>query len=132
MKRVLATFILILMFLCGCKNDSKLQNSSQNIGINQLKIDTFSYSSDYNYYKDDVGAKKSGFNNTEKSMINNTEDIVNLAKLECTVKYDTINITFDADSKIYKVCFSKKGYTGGDQAVYINQDGITQFIVYGE
>ncbi len=28
--------------------------------------------------------------------------------------------------------FTKKEFVGGDQSVYINQNGITQLIVYGE
>lgn len=117
---------MFLVLLCGC---SQKQQTDQ---ANHLTIGNFSYEEDFNYYKDDPGLHQSGFVNTEKADISNPEQVIELANKECTVDYDTVSIAFDATSTMYKVNFSKKNYVGGDQSVYINQDGITQLIIYGE
>ena len=84
---------------------------------------------------------ESGFVNNERAEINNAEQAVELAKKECTVAYNSINVAFDAEEKIYRVNFSigstvvngQTVYTlGGDQSVYIDQNGVTKLIVYGE
>lgn len=41
-------------------------------------------------------------------------------------------MAFDSGLEIYKVSFYKEEWVGGNQNVYINQDGITQLIISGE
>lgn len=41
-------------------------------------------------------------------------------------------MAFDSELEIYKVSFYKEERVGGNQNVYINQDGITQLIISGE
>ena len=126
MRKIICLLTVFLVLLCGC---SQKQQTDQ---ANHLTIGNFSYEEDFNYYKDDPGLHQSGFVNTEKADISDPEQVIELANKECTVDYDTVSIAFDATSTMYKVNFSKKNYVGGDQSVYINQDGITQLIIYGE
>lgn len=123
MKRVICLFAVLVLLLCGCSQENKPA---------QIKVESFSYEDDCDYYKDEPGVKQSGFINIEKSELNSAEQAVNLAKKECTVEYDTINVAFDSDLIIYRVSFYKEECLGGNQDVYINQEGITQLIIYGE
>ena len=112
-----------VFLLCGCSKD----NSEK-----QINVENFSYKSDSTYYKDDPGVKESGFVNIEQSEVNDAEMAVELAKKECTIEYDTVGVAFDSELKIYRVSFYKENQLGGNQDVYINQNGTTQLIIYGE
>ena len=79
-----------------------------------------------------MGVKRAGFVNTEELEIKDVDHAVELAKKECTVAYDTISVDYDAEAKVYRVCFGKENVPGGNQDVYINQQGVTELIVYGE
>ncbi len=123
MKRIIYVLAGLVLVLCCC---SKPESSDQ------FNINEFSYKTDCSYYENDPGVKLSGFINTEKCELKTAEEAVELAKKECVVEYDTINVAFDATMKIYKVSFSKENFLGGNQDVYIGQDGITLRIVFGE
>ena len=123
MKRIICLLFSFLFLLCGCSKD----NSEK-----QINVESFSYKSDCTYYKDEPGVKESGFVNIEQSEVNDAEKAVDLAKKECTIKYDTIDVAFDSELKIYRVSFYKENQVGGNQDVYINQKGITQLIISGE
>lgn len=119
----LAVFVCLVLLLGGC---------SQNGRSDQLDVGTFSYTEDYTTYKDEPGVKHSGFVNTEKTELKDTRQAVKLAKKECLVEYDTISVAFDENSAFYRVSFYKKGWCGGGQTVYIDRNGVTQLMVYGE
>lgn len=123
MKRTICLIGILLLLLCSC---------SQNNPSSEFKVEAFSYETDFDCYKDDPGVKHSGFVNTKKSELKSAEQAVEFAKNECSVDYDTINVAFDSDSKIYRVSFCKDGWGGGNQDIYINQEGITQLVIYGE
>ncbi len=123
MKKLFCAFIVLIVLLCGC---------SQTQTFDENAVESFSYNTDYASYKDESGVKETGFVNTEKTEINNANDAVELAKKECTVQYDTIDVAFDKDMAIYRVSFYNKNMAGGSQDIYINQDGITQLSVQGE
>jgi len=129
MKKVLCLIVTAIILLCSCSNDTQDIQSDVNINFN---VGGFSYESDLSYYEEGPGVKKSGFVNTEKSEISNTDKAVELAQKECTVKYDSIGVDYDSQQKIYRISFYKKDWVGGDQSVYIDQNGITLLIVYGE
>ncbi len=76
--------------------------------------------------------KTSGFQNASTNPILTADKAVSLAKVEVTVSYDTVSVSFDNDAEMWSVNFFRKGYLGGDQTVYLNGNGITQLIVYGE
>ena len=123
MKRVVCLVAVLLLALCGCSQNDKTQ---------QINVGSFSYAEDCAYYKDGPGVKKSGFVNNEESELDSAEQAVDLAKKECTVDYDTIDVAHDLATGIYRISFYKEGWLGGNQDVYINQKGITQLIIYGE
>ncbi len=123
MKRVVCLVAVLLLALCGCSQNNKTQ---------QINVESFSYAEDCAYYKDGPGVKKSGFVNNEESELDSAEQAVDLAKKECTVDYDTIDVAHDLETGIYRISFYKEGWLGGNQDVYINQKGITQLIIYGE
>lgn len=75
---------------------------------------------------------ESGFVNNERAEINNPEQAVELAKKECIIAYGSINVAFDAEEKIYRVDFFTENTAGGGQSIYIDQNGITKLVVYGE
>jgi len=123
MKRVVCLLFAFVFLLCGCtKNNSE----------KQIDVESFSYKSDCAYYKDDPGVKESGFVNIEQSEVDDAEKAAELAKKECTIEYDTVGVAFDSELKIYRVSFYKEDQLGGNQDVYIDQNGITQLIIYGE
>ena len=123
MKRIVCLLFAFVFLLFGCSKD----NSEK-----QINVENFSYKSDSTYYKDDPGVKESGFVNIEQSEVNDAEMAVELAKKECTIEYDTVGVAFDSELKIYRVSFYKEDQYGGNQDVYINQNGTTQLIIYGE
>ncbi len=106
-------------------------------GCNQPKTNTevsaFSYSEHAEIYKDDSpGVKHSGFVNTNESKIASAEDALERAKKECTIEWDTSHVSFDKELSVWMVSFYTEGMLGGDQCVYLDSNGITLLIVYGE
>ena len=126
--------LIFTLFLClsGCSDNMDNKNNVENFKNNKINVGSFSYTEDFECYKDEAGTKMTGFVNTQKTQLESVAQAVELAKKECTVEYDTISAAFDADLKIYRISFFMDEFLGGDQNVYINQDGITQMIVYGE
>lgn len=92
----------------------------------------FSYAEDYECYKDEAGVYFNGFVNVTPLEIENAEDAVSRAMLECTVEYNTVSVDYDSEAEMWKVNFGKELTLGGGQTVYMNKDGITYLIVYGE
>lgn len=78
-----------------------------------------------------AGVKGRGFKNTTEVDADDF-DAVELAKNECTVEYDSYDVAYDSKNGIWRVVFYKSGTVGGDQTVYIDSDGITKLIIYGE
>ena len=124
MKRIAWLLIALLLLLCGC---------SQADADNGIYVSSFSYEEVCLFYEaETVGIKRADFVNTEISVIENADQAVELAKKECTVEYDTFSVSYDQDAEIYCVSFGIEDLDGGNQDVYINQNGITELIVYGE
>ena len=97
-----------------------------------VSIPSFSYAKDSGIYvKDGPGVKTFGFVNTSEIELS-FDNVVELAKNERTVKYDTTKVYFDSSSNMWKVVFYDEDVLGGDQTVYIDGRGITALIVYGE
>lgn len=85
-----------------------------------------------NYKPGDPGVKTSGFKNTSGQAVTNSAEAVERAKRECTIEYDTVTVLHDNRSYVWSVTFSTRGTLGGDQTVYLGEDGVTLLIVYGE
>lgn len=117
------------------------QSTKPEIAEPYISIRDFSYAEDCEIYVDgEPGVKTSGFVNTADVDID-LNNVVEVAKNECTVKWDTVNVYLDTSAGIWKVvfftgCVERDGYiecvAGGDQSVYLDYDGKTVLIVYGE
>ncbi len=123
MKRILCVVLLLILTMSAC---------STRRASNEYDVSSFSYESDCTYYKDEGGVQLSDFKNTEKSELKTPSRAVELAKTECVVEYDTIDVAFDEQTKVYRISFSKENRAGDNQDVYLSQDGITLMIVFGE
>jgi hypothetical protein len=101
--------------------------------ISESKVKSFSYGAVCQTYKPgDPGVKTEGFKNTSEQSVATTEEAAERAKNECTIGYDTITVLYDANEKTWSVTFSTAGTPGGCQTVYLNGNGVTLLIVYGE
>lgn len=97
------------------------------------KVEAFSYSQDASMYiSGSPGIKTEGFNNAQKSTVTKKEEAIDLAKNEVTIEYDKVDVYYDNTYSMWLVCFSAKDILGGGQSVYIDKDGLTVLIVYGE
>ena len=77
--------------------------------------------------------KTEGFVNTRPSGSDLPVSVLlEKAKAECTVEYDTVRIQFDPRSYVFSIDFYVKDVLGGDESVYIDLAGRTKLIVYGE
>ena len=102
-------------------------------GIENLTPLSFSYEEDTAVYKDgDPGVNPHAFANVNSQPIDSQDTALELAKNECTVEYDTTNIYYDRGTAMWKVAFFTAGILGGDQTVYLDGNGITRLVVYGE
>lgn len=132
---------LIIMILClgfvlslvGCGTKAE-QNENQQIEAENLNtsILDFSYAEDSAIYVEgEPGVKTSGFVNTTESNVN-LGNIVEVAKAECTIEYNNSKIYQDTVADIWKVDFFTDGTLGNCQTVYLDSNGRTVLIVYGE
>lgn len=84
------------------------------------------------YKPGDPGVKTSGFKNMSKQTVTNSAEAAERAKNECTIEYDTVTVLRDGWDYVWSVTFSTQGTLGGCQTVYLNDEGVTLLIVYGE
>lgn len=98
------------------------------------EIREFSYAQELEYYKvGDPGVKHEHFNNWNiESEITGAIDAIVRAKFELTIEYDTISVSYDEISNMWRVDFWTLDLDGNSQSVYINGKGLTCYIVYGE
>ncbi|MBE6677413.1 MAG: VWA domain-containing protein [Ruminococcaceae bacterium] len=76
--------------------------------------------------------KTDGFVNEDSDPITCSEDAVERAALECTVEYDTVATHYSHIDHTWAVHFSMTDTAGGDQIVYLNQSGVTLYVISGE
>ena len=114
--------------------------SQQKEPVNQ-SLASFSYEEDAAIYNDETHeVNPNAFVNTDTSPIENQNTAVERAKNECTIEYNATSEYYDSNADMWRIDFlaivhSEDGTvaTSGDcQSVYMNSDGITQLIVYGE
>lgn len=138
---VLALLCVFSLIACNQKSttDQNIQtNNSTESGKNtefvehHNSIPHFSYAEDTAIYVEgEPGVETSGFVNTTEAEIT-FENVPEHAKNECTIEYDSVTTYFDTDECIWKVHFYTDGMAGGDQSIYLDCDGKTILIVYGE
>ena len=93
----------------------------------------FSYAMDVEDFPD---ARKEGFVNVHPARIVFVETVIGLADMECTMKgqepgvrYNMIEVYRDENAGMWKVVLRYSQNIEGDQAIYINDQGVTQMIV---
>ena len=95
----------------------------------------FSYVDVTSVYKEGVpGVVTSGFKNTEKTELEiiNIHEASQRAIAEVTVEYNYVDVKYDPISGVWQVLFAQRNIPGGDQTVYLDSNGVTLLIVYGE
>lgn len=104
----------------------------EHITVNE-NVSSFSYEEALQVYREnDPGIKYDGFHNTAESEVKTCQQAIERAKNECTIEYDTTNVFFDSTTGVWRVDFYTEGTLGGCQSVYLNNEGLTCLIVYGE
>ena len=141
MKRLTAWVLTLvaILGLVGCSQQGQQDiitptESGKNTEIveSNNSIPQFSFAEDAAIYVEgEPGVKTSGFVNTTETEIT-FENVAECAQNECTVEYDNVTTYFDTDECVWKVHFCTDGMVGGDQSVYLDCDGKTLLIVYGE
>ena len=98
------------------------------------EIQEFSYAQVLQEYKiGDPGVKHENFNNPDvEREVTSAIDAIIRAKFELTVEYDTISVSQDKDANMWCVDFWTLDVDGGGQSIYLNGNGLTCYIVYGE
>ena len=98
------------------------------------EIGTFDYAQVLEQYKiGDLGVKHENFYNPEVEREGMSAiDAIIRAKFEAIVEYDTVFVAYDEESNMWCVNFYTFNIPGGDQSVYLNEKGLTCYIIYGE
>lgn len=131
-KQIAFTFALIgILNLVGC-SQPRQEATAATTANSQTGVPEFSYAGDRAMYAaGEPGVKTSGFVNTDKADIH-SGNAAELAKQECTVDWNRSQVYLDPSAGIWKVVFFTEGTLGGCQTVYLDRDGKTVLIVYGE
>ena len=81
----------------------------------------------------DPGVKSEGFVNAESvPMSSRIWDVKTQALNECTIEYDAVTVNYDETAKVWEVTYSTANTLGNWQSVYMDENGVTLLIVYGE
>ncbi len=132
MKRlyVLLLVLTLALALPGC-SESQAQLTQDDPAS---QFPPFSYQEETQLWKkDEPGVCYGGFQNTVEAEGLDADGIVERAKKECTVVYDTAVISgYDSAEDMWRVEFYTSGTAGGGQTVYLDGRGVTHLIVYGE
>jgi len=126
MKNTICILLILLLMLGGCAAGSPEETQPLSVGM-------FSYTAVEAYYgRGGDGVFRTGFRNTEPTPVENAQQALELAKNECVVEYDAVVVSYDDSALMYCICFYKENVDGGDQLVYLNSNGLTQLVVFGE
>lgn len=133
MKKFIASVLVLscVLALSGC---TKEEDSTTELEIVKphVSIPEFSYAEESAIYVEGKpGVKTTGFVNTTATEVDH-DTVATHAMNECTIVYDSITSYLDTAECIWKVHFYTYGRLGGDQTVYLDYDGKTVLIVYGE
>ena len=104
------------------------------VDLHLEQLGSFSYAEVTATFKTgDPGVKSEGFMNTESvPMSSRIWDVMTQALNECTIEYDTVTVNYDETSKVWEVTYSTANTLGNCQSVYMDENGVTLLIVYGE
>lgn len=110
----------------------EIWGSSSETENNNDSINSFSYAEDCAIYiEGEPGVKTSGFVNTTETSVNR-DNVTIIAKQECTIEYNKTEVSYDSNAGIWKVDFFTEGMVGGCQTVWMDANGKTVLVVYGE
>ncbi len=132
--------LVLLLSLPACTQQAETALSSNELAGQSLA--SFSYEEDAAAYKDgDPGVNPNEFVNVDVHPIESQDAAVERAKSECTIEYNATSASYDESTDMWRIHFFTAAArqddalwvtVGGGQSVYMNSDGITQLIVYGE
>ncbi len=101
--------------------------------VPESSIGGFSFADESKTYKEgEPGVKTTGFRNTTANPVADSNEAAERAKNECTIGYDTVSVLHDGWDDVWSITFYTRGTLGGTQTVYLDKNGITLLIVYGE
>ena len=99
----------------------------------EIPISEFSYAQVLETYQaNDPGVKTEGFHNASSSRYSGVEGLIELAKSECTIGYDSVSLAYDSEELIMRVSFYTEETIGNCQDVFIDNTGKTILIIYCE
>jgi len=133
MRKLWKPFCVLCLLCCSLTAHPKVLIDSA--------IEPFSYAEHEKMYcEGDPGVVTEGFANTAKNPITKKEEAIALAKNEVTAAFDYNEITvyYDGEGQMWMVHFGTvlsnpdMGLDGGDQSVYMDRNGVTKRIVFGE
>lgn len=93
----------------------------------------FSYEEVCLRYRDAGGCvKRDGFKNNTACVLTDETSVAGRATAECSIRFTDTQVYRDNESRMWMVLFFTEHAFGGCQEVYMDGDGITRLIVYGE
>lgn len=96
-------------------------------------IGAFSYTEERaGYGESSPGVRYEGFRNVSQARMDSIQGVIERACRECTVEYDTVRVDYDGETDMWKVTCMSQSVAGGCQSIYLDGDGVTRMIVYGE
>ncbi len=119
----------------GCDPEIKDFRINKSVGVFKLVITvpSFSFAEVSQMYRENTpGVKTEGFKNISEAVINDKETAAERAKNECTIGYNAVRVAYDSKESVWEITFSTEGVPGGCQSVYLDKNGVTILIVYGE
>ena len=138
MKTVAVLFLIsvFLFGLTGCTQEAEKGQAPEISPTEVVETTTvvpeFSYKEVKNRFGEVTpGVKTDEFQNVTQLPIKSKTDAIERARVECTVEYDTVRVRYDSTANMWEICFLPN-HPGGGQDVYLNGNGITTLIVYGE
>lgn len=132
MKKLIVLFSALLCVVALSWSILLRYQFTTQINWNDELTDSFFFAEDSALYSEgEPGVKTSGFVNTTKTKIT-PENLIDHAKKECSVWHNCIDVDVDTSAQVWRVNFSTQGMAGGGQTVYMDYDGRTLLIVYGE
>ncbi len=144
---VLACVLILSLTACNQQTQTVVSsldepnNSFSSSEPANQSLASFSYEEDAAKYNDgDSGVNPNEFVNVDAYPIENQNAAVERAKNECTIEYNSTSEYYDMDADMWRIDFhtvvnNEDGtfaILGERQSVYMDSDGVTQLIVYGE
>lgn len=99
----------------------------------EIPVSEFSYAQVLETYQaNDPGVKTEGFRNFNSNRYSGSEELIGLAKNECTIEYDSVSLAYDSEELIMRGSFYTEGTLGNCQDVFVDNTGKTILVIYGE